>query len=477
MGTGRFDDAGARMPKLRTVFGIVLALVLVVVFFPLNKFVVWLESNSCSTREPNSSAFGTTRQQHDLSSILPSSDADLELFSCSVWMDRFHRLNQAYRNSNILLDGESASVNRTTVAKPLINYAFYRGQGFGRVVEHTTLHCIFALALDRPCVIMMDDRDPYFTWRTFLWRGSYDWEFTGSPAEWYKPNLERLVETTLSNHKTQPQVANINKDRFEMKGKPEELKLIRKPVTESSTAVREESSFWADIAQWRPEHEPYPLLSPNWGNAWFDHIVFPAKMGACPLSELKSRMQHALYQPSPLTHKLFVERKEEHLSIGRQHPSQTSYPYGAIHIRTEILQLGKNLWTKFPTVLSNFVQTVMTNASVPNVSDWWIVADTPATAVLMTQQLRILCGNTSVRFLHSYSEQEETSNQLRDHSFSDDVRGLFQHAKMASSILDWMVLWQSSVAVVTVGAYGNTGAQGNNKIARLEKYKTLRAYW
>ncbi|KAL7576886.1 hypothetical protein ACA910_006652 [Epithemia clementina (nom. ined.)] len=384
-------------------------------------------------------------------------------------MVRFHRLNQAYRNH----DGEYLTFQESNEnsVEPLINYAFYAGQGFGRVIEHTSLHCILALALNRPCVIDMDDRDAYYTWRSFIWRGSYDWEMVGSPAEKLRYEVQKVTSPI-----TKKEIEDIQTLKYvELMVQPSEWK--------SKTIKPNESMFWVDIQRWRPENITKALLSPNWGNSWFDNLVFPSKIGGCPLLELQAYMQNSLYQPTPLTHKLFQERQHAVLTNSSPEMAPTGHPlptyrYGAIHIRTEILQLGKNLKTKFPAVLKEFVDLMSANASAPNVTEWWIVADEPATAVHFVEQLQLLHGNNDrLHFVHGYSSEEAKSTQLRDHSFSEETRGLFKHEKMASSILDWMVLWQSSIAVVTVGAFGNTGAQGNNKLQRHEMYKTLRAYW
>ena len=49
---------------------------------------------------------------------------------------------------------------------------------------------------------------------------------------------------------------------------------------------------------------------------------------------------------------------------------------------------------------------------------------------------------------------------------SDASRGELAHATMAPSVLDWMAIHESRVAVVgkSAGAYGETGARGHGRV-------------
>lgn len=71
------------------------------------------------------------QQQRIAKSISSSSTSTLSVPSqCMALMQKFHDINERYRNGD----------DEVVVSKPLINYAYYKSQGFGRLVDHSTAH-------------------------------------------------------------------------------------------------------------------------------------------------------------------------------------------------------------------------------------------------------------------------------------------------------------------------------------------------
>ena len=393
--------------------------------------------------------------------------------SCSQLMDRFHETNRIYRHLNA--EQSPGQGHALMTPEPLINYAYYAGQGFGRLIEHTALHCVLALALDRPCVLDMEDRDPYYTWRSFVWRGSYDWELDGSPAERHKIELRQAMAQIKGNEKDQKNFPSFNG-----------LELMKSPVDWGSNKRKlVESEFWDFIELWRPENITKALLSPNWGLAWFPHLPFPSKIGGCDKQELLSRMINVMYQPTPLSRKLIRERQERVLNtspVTAQNNHKPAYIYGSIHIRTRILRLSgmtdTELMKNVTPKLAKILDIVAANSTSPNVTEWWVVADEPAMTVFFQEQLQHAFMDRQWRFVHDIPPAKVSSSDLEYHSFNTKgITGAFKQQDMSVSILDWMILWESALAIVTTGAYGATGAQGNYKFPKRKKEHGLQAFW
>jgi hypothetical protein len=54
------------------------------------------------------------------------------------------------------------------------------------------------------------------------------------------------------------------------------------------------------------------------------------------------------------------------------------------------------------------------------------------------------------------------------HSNAAEARGPMGHEAMADSLVDWMVLHESNVAIVMQGSFGASGAKGNGKFATVD---------
>jgi len=151
-------------------------------------------------------------------------------------------------------------------------------------------------------------------------------------------------------------------------------------------------------------------------------------------------MQNAFYLPTSLSYKLHRQRKDQLFD---------AVDYGAIHIRTQFVGTKESLFIG----IGECVKSVMSKHA--EIEDWWIVTDDAE--VVIGNMSRVL-SFTNVR--HAYDEEFKTKNS---HSMFDKA---FGHRKMSGSIMDWMVLHESTVAIVASGnsAFGGTGARGNGKV-------------
>jgi hypothetical protein len=134
------------------------------------------------------------------SSIISQEAASLNFYNdnnnnndpCSILMKKFHQINARFRQHG---NNDSYSYANAD-PQPYVNYAYYSGQGFGRLVDHTSLNCILSLHLGRACVLDLSTRDPFFTWRSFIHRGTYDWEMQQGNRlleEYYREEIDRAV--------------------------------------------------------------------------------------------------------------------------------------------------------------------------------------------------------------------------------------------------------------------------------------------
>ena len=99
----------------------------------------------------------------------------------------------------------------------------------------------------------------------------------------------------------------------------------------------------------------------------------------------------------------------------------------------------------------------MAESKQPQIRDWWLVIDQQDLAQNISEAI------TFTNIHHAYDEAFRESNA---HSMTGDATGQFGHLKMSGSIMDWMVLHESSAAIITSGstAYGNSGAKGSGKV-------------
>jgi hypothetical protein len=385
------------------------------------------------THAPSLTPTGTRK------SPLTGSGVDVNA-TCDDLMQHFLYVNQAFHQGD------------PTIAPPLINYGFYKGQGFGRLVDHSVSHCLLSLALDRPCLVDMSDRDPFYTWRAFIHTGSYDWELESGAAAWYssehRAKLQALADSVRAAIARLPdQGAGAWVDPIP---RSQSLYLMQKLDWAGSRTIRQR--YWEHIRPWRVEHIPQALLSPNWGDAWHPNLQPPAYYGKCHRKELITKIQNAMYEPTPLSIKLHTQQRYQVM----KNPLR---PYGAIHIRFVILALQKTVANDndIATALGDCLRYAKNQT---NLTEWWLISDKPSRAIDLVNQVTAQIDDMRLY----YAPEQENAAEFAEHSNNVNARGMFGHASMSVSILDWMVLHESEAAIVTQGSYGDTGARGRGKI-------------
>ena len=396
-----------------------------------------------SQRVPHQTEASTVQSQ--TTSLIISPDGVLDSATCDQLLQHFHQISQRFH------DGDP------TVAPPLINYGFYAGQGFGRLVDHSMSHCLLSFTLDRPCLIDLSDRDPFYTWRAFLHTGSYDWEFESNAHT----AADRAQLAVLAARVRQAVVQLPNQGAGEWADPVPhvpDLHLMGKLNWPKGKTDRQK--YFGYILPWRADHIPKALLSPNWGSAWFPHLQTPVYFGQCHRQQLMTLMQNAMYEPTPLSMKLHTLRRYQVM----RNPLR---PYGAIHIRFVILQIEKIFQGEDKELVTALESCLHYAQTKTNVTEWWLISDKPSRAIDLVQQ--IAADQTDLRLY--YAPEHANATEFAEHSNNARARGMFGHDSMSVSILDWMVLHESRAAIVTKGSYGDTGARGRGKV--LHVHETL----
>lgn len=252
--------------------------------------------------------------------ILKGEEEALRPKSCSAIMQRMHDWNDCWRRHMMTSNGrpwdekitcpiqlesnDKTVIVSETIGAPLYSYAFYAGQGFGVLVQHTTLVCMLAFLLKRPCVINISPRDPYNNWGSFIAEGSYDWSPSAlQTMPEYANQLEVLVQKL-------PKVAHgiwgdaINESDY-VKSKSHVFPMNK---AFSRTNWDKTIEYYSGTD---PDHGNQVLVSPNWGDAWSMPFssIFENSYG-CDSEGLTSALQNAMYRPTHLTWQLHQERYE-----------------------------------------------------------------------------------------------------------------------------------------------------------------------
>lgn len=346
----------------------------------------------------------------------PQTDAE----RCSAIMTKVHSINDCFRHNP-----------DCNVSAPVYHYALHEGSGFGRPIQQSVSTCYLAIALNRPCIIDYGPRDPYYTWRSFINIGSYNWD--AAAVEHHAPTIEDAVLKLPGG--------NRGHHIFDVSLEYEYVLPLTK--TENwDTAYR-------DWGPWNATARHKILLSPNYGLAW-KHIaarrsqIPPDRIGNCPKERFFTHLQNAMYQPTVLSQYLHNERRE--LVVNTTH-------YGGIHLRTKVndirrLKLSRERFLELLNIcLESYTQ----------IKVWWLVADD----VELAEYISNNATSTNHKVVSAYTKEFVEKNA---HSRQDgNAVGLFSHDMMKQSIMDWMVLHDSDLALVTKGAFGESGARGKGK--------------
>jgi hypothetical protein len=410
-------------------------------------------------REHGKSSPGLIRGSAALSAQDASSSfsltADSHKDPCISVLRQFHALNDCYRapfyhgaalphNDTVPPPLPAACAQTPTgyPVPPLYNYAFYAGQGMGRVVEHTVAHCIVAFHLSRPCVVGLRGRDQSYVWRSFIGHGNYNWDSALVDLVHY-PNISRAIAAMEGQGRGgwKPDAVPTSPDVFAMQplesGSPDQLQ----------RAI----DFWGANASVPGAPVDQILLSPNWGDAWF--MKFPIHpIQQCSGNDLSTLIQNEMYAPTDISRQLHQERRDKIL------PKATAngQPYGAMHLRTYFWFEGKSTEQDIAIAVMNCMD------QYPDISTWWVTTDEPMVLFNLTNVTLpgMLEAPYVAKVVHGYDAAFLASNE---HTASANAR-LYNHERMAPGIMDWMVLHEATLALIGDGAYAASGARGRGKI-------------
>ena len=463
--------------------------------------------------------------------------------SCAAVMQRMHDWNDCWRRhmmmqqdsnnsinpgSDLLLDKEiscpvlhldtGVTTTAEVIGAPLYQYAYYAGQGFGRVVEHTTEACIMAFLLKRPCLINLSPRDPFHTWRSFIRQNTYRWD----PAILHSiPNYARQLEDLAQKL---PIIGDgewgsaLNVSDYTAKNEGDKSGPLVFPMNKKFN-----KGNWETFLQYysadNSKRGNQVLFSPNWADAWFTRFSVGDILRDqydCDVRQLQTMVQGALYGPTDLAWQLHQKRynkavstvwkKDQKLVAGNTvrssgQPAHRTRPhlsdvqntvdngvmpsYGSLHIRTQMLNMGRVDNPVPPDQITAMVRSCLKRAFQLSHSDdfpqnWWFLADNATIAAMVTDDIRNQQQPTAtnkslplIKIFNAYDmdlavEKAKTSKNILSskHSMAKASTGLYGHANMAGSIEDWMALQESKLSIVTQDtAYGKTGARGNGKVS------------
>jgi hypothetical protein len=429
---------------------------------------------------------------------------------CNLVMRRIRQLNDC----SMSVECRNAH-SYDQLPQPLLNTAFYAGQGLGRLIEHSVLTCLNAASVGRACLVDQTIRDSFYTFRSFV-ESTLD------------VDIDALALQYQKNHTYQP------------------LLLSQATVEEAKRAISLlpmiELGHWTEAdLQGANFHHVLPLgdenvtrdlvetirrnpsklvLSPNWGTSWFTerNVVWPSLMpmpssttndaavvvsdGSChQISDvkLKSYMQNYMYRPTPLLHGLHKEYNKFVLG-GRKKEVES---YGAVHLRFYFLSHDFPKAEDDPVGSDRALRGLGANLHKclrlmqevdPTIQKWWLVSDDLAMgrnttlfvneeAARWEQQASNSTSSTPPPKLEVFMEDGwpegvATTNRAQTvlqrilsrrhngglgHSVSDESTGPMGHEYLADSVIDWMVLHEAKISLMTQGAFGESGAQGNGK--------------
>jgi hypothetical protein len=381
--------------------------------------------------------------------------------------------------------------------QPMLNIAYYKDQGFGRLIEHSVKTCLIAASVGRPCLVDITKRDEYYTFRSFI-ESRLDVDVNALAEEYRrfnassennnyylhfgnKPILEEDTVTEIRQafaRLAQPQVGHWTSQ--DLKGIDFQHVL---PLGDDSYTDHPDEAMLQN---------PHKLaISPNWGTSWFGRkgINWPASKGSCHGGKLQTYMQNYMYRPTALLRQLHQHHKE--LVLGTTWDS-TNRPFGAIHLRFVIMRSSKVFPNdnEGPQVIDNALQDmarkllhclqVVKQDDATAVDKWWLLTDKLTYGQNLTRYLNEMSTNSSSQyhpqvFLETDpADKTQTSSIIQKiashrlngeiaHSLNKNAVGLLGHEFMASSMLDWMALYESKVSLITEGAFAGTGAKGNGK--------------
>jgi hypothetical protein len=390
--------------------------------------------------------------------------------------------------------------------QPYLNWAVYVGQGIGRLIEHSTTHCLNAASVGRGCLVDQtsrhlssgdggENRDAWYTFRSFV-------------QVWVDVDLDYLAHQYRMNYTYQPHI--LNRDTVEEARRAHALmpekawgdwteNEIPKDMHFDHVLPLGDENVTRSLVETVRNNPDKLVLSPNWGTGWFTKLNFPhdsllPKSTKVTYKEIRKRleayMQNYMYRPTPLLYGLHREYNRLVLGDGREEVES----YGAIHLRFFFLGVpsAKEDPEGSDRALRDWGAKLRTcirywNRVDPTVRKWWLITDDLAmgrslTLIVQEEISRAEVGNDGPR-VGLYMEDgwpagREPINQAQEvlyrvlgqrhdtglgHSAGPSATGPMGQYDMADSLLDWMVLHEAKISMLTAGSFGASGARGNGK--------------
>ena len=356
-------------------------------------------------------------EHHSINSVNSLRDA-----SCDKIVDTLIEWNLCYRSTE--------NPNHDSCAAPVYHYAFYGQQGMGRLLGNSIGACMWMASFGHSCVVDVEPRDEWMTWRSFIGQGRYQWE----PGNIKSDNVIRVTNKLKSQSH-----GGFNEEY----------------VFGEAMAMFGNSSA-SDLLKWSGDgvNRDKVLISANWGFGRKYPEDSPIGNGICSKDHLATAMQNAFYAPTSLSHSLHRERKAKLFN---------ATDYGAIHLRCGggFANCKQNYESIYPE-LAACAKSVLSQH--PEIENWWVVSDAQEAAA---RNVSGAMDFTNVH--HGYTEEFK---EMNTHSNTHDATKKFGHRNMSGPIMDWMVLHESTVTIVvgakgkveSLTAFGHTGGRGNGKV-------------
>lgn len=287
---------------------------------------------------------------------------------------------------------------------PLVYEGSMRGQGIGRILVHAARTMVQAIALNRPFLIDLNQRDPGFVLRSFVTMGRIFWEvqdsedfhpYFNASRDWYYPKNEGLPL----------HVANMDKQFL------------------ANEESNKHKYLWA--ASWGPwfgESEPKKI-----------HKRMQDRFG-CDEASMMSELSNVLFRPTARLRALH-EKRAKRLNIP-QH-------YGAIHIRSELMEKFSD--AQYVQAMNNCITRTAFKGK------WWLITDRDDFTHRLAPQTEFL-----------YETAPPAPWKKQHTAFLDP----FDHSVYQPSMLDWHALWAADAAIILRGAFGLSAAMGSQKRCR-----------
>jgi hypothetical protein len=390
--------------------------------------------------------------------------------------------------------------------QPLLNWAVYVGQGIGRLIEHSTAHCLNAASVGRGCLVDQtsrhlssgeggENRDSWYTFRSFV-------------QVWVDVDLDYLAYQYRRNYTFQPHI--LTRETVEEARQAHALlpqkewghwteNEITKDIGFDHVLPLGDENVTQNLVETIRNNPDKLVLSPNWGTSWFTRIEFPVasllpKSSNVTYKDIQKKlgtyMQNYMFRPTTLLYGLHKEYNKLVLGDGQEEVES----YGAIHLR--FFFLGVPSEKEDPEGSAQALRAWGVNLHKcirywnhidPSVQKWWLITDNLEMGRNLTLNVReeisrMEVGNdnpqVAIFMEDGWPAGREPINQAQivlhrvlrrrhdtglGHSAGPTATGPMGHDDMADSLLDWMVLHEAKIAMLTAGSFGASGARGNGK--------------